>query len=75
MFKSDGIYTSHLCPNRTSEDLYDSFVDADCVFSSARWGLVANNSIMNGGACHWFDQAQQIIFENNTCANSDNQVS
>ena len=75
VFKSDGIYTNHLCPNRTSEDLYDSFVDADCVFSSARWGLVANNSIMNGGACHWFDQAQQIIFENNTCANSDNQVS
>ena len=33
-----------------------SFVKGDCTFSSARYGLVANNTIANGGACHWFDQ-------------------
>jgi hypothetical protein len=26
---------------------------------------------MNGGACHWFDQAQQVIFENNTCTGNN----
>eukprot|EP01052_Picozoa_sp_SAG31_P002890 SAG31_NODE_105_length_25008_cov_17.439399_3_plen_993_part_00 len=44
-----------------------SYEDGDCSYSSARYGLIANNTIANGGACHWFDQAQQIIFENNTC--------
>jgi hypothetical protein len=65
VFKSDGQYTSHLCPsNRTGDSsVWESFIDADCVFSSARWGLIANNTIMNGGACHWFDQVQQVVFE------------
>ena len=96
VFKSDGIYTNHLCaqpasdspahtlpndalsdvvvagPNRTNVgSVYDSFIDADCVFSSARWGLIANNTIMNGGACHWFDQAQQVVFENNSCTGNN----
>ena len=72
VFKSDGTYTDHLCPNRTDvSSAYDSFIDADCVFSSARWGLIANNTIMNGGACHWFDQAQQVVFENNTCTGNN----
>ena len=59
-------------PNRTNVgSVYDSFIDADCVFSSARWGLIANNTIMNGGACHWFDQAQQVVFENNSCTGNN----
>ena len=37
----------------------------------ARFGLIANNTIMNGGACHWFDQAKQVIFENNTCTGNN----
>ena len=73
VFKSDGVYTSHLCPDSTAahHGSFDSFVDADCIFSSARWGIIANNTIMNGGACHWFDQAQQVIFENNTCTGNN----
>ena len=26
---------------------------------------------MNGGACHWFDQAKQVVFENNTCTGNN----
>ena len=26
---------------------------------------------MNGGACHWFDQAKQVIFENNICTGNN----
>lgn len=74
VFKSDGTYTSHLCPNITTKQAagaFESFIDADCVFSSARWGHIANNTVSNGGACHWFDNAQQIIFENNTCTGNN----
>ena len=68
VFKSDGSYTAHLCPNNTASGDSVSF---DCEYSSARWGHIANNTIMNGGACHWFDQAQQVIFENNTCTGNN----
>mmetsp|Transcript_22093 Transcript_22093/g.66317 ORF Transcript_22093/g.66317 Transcript_22093/m.66317 type:complete len:262 (-) Transcript_22093:2313-3098(-) len=36
-------------------------------FQSARYGLVLRNTIYNGGACHWFDGAKQVVFEANTC--------
>jgi hypothetical protein len=29
----------------------------------------------DGGACHWFDQAQQVVFENNTCTGNNPMVS
>ena len=36
-------------------------------WQTARWGLIQRNKIFNGGACHWFDQGKQILFEENTC--------
>lgn len=33
----------------------------------ARFGLIARNRIYNGGACHWFDNGRELIFEHNTC--------
>jgi hypothetical protein len=36
-------------------------------WQTAKWGLILRNQIYNGGACHWFDQAKQILFEGNTC--------
>lgn len=30
--------------------------------------LIRNNTIENGGACFWADQAKQVIFEDNLCS-------
>lgn len=35
--------------------------------TGARHGLIRRNEIHNGGACHWFDNARQVIFDANTC--------
>ena len=35
--------------------------------NSARAALIRNNTIWNGGACYWADQAKEIIFEDNVC--------
>ena len=32
-----------------------------------RFGLMRRNTIYNGGACHWFDNGRQLIFEENRC--------
>lgn len=37
----------------------------------ARFGLIARNEIHNGGACHWFDNAREVIFERNTCTGNN----
>ena len=34
---------------------------------SVRFALIRNNTIWNGGACFWADQAKEVIFEDNTC--------
>ena len=34
---------------------------------STRFALIRNNTIWNGGACFWADQAKEVIFEGNTC--------
>ena len=31
--------------------------------TTARYGIIQRNTFWNGGACHWFNQAKQIIFE------------
>jgi hypothetical protein len=36
--------------------------------ASARFALVRNNTIWNGGACFWADQVKEVIFEENTCS-------
>lgn len=35
---------------------------------SARFALIRNNTIWNGGACFWADQAKEVIFEGNRCS-------
>ena len=35
---------------------------------SSRFTLIRNNTIWNGGACFWADQAKEVIFEGNTCS-------
>jgi hypothetical protein len=35
---------------------------------SSRFTLIRNNSIHNGGACFWADQAKEVIFEDNLCS-------
>lgn len=35
---------------------------------SSRFTLIRNNTIWNGGACFWADQAKEVIFEENTCS-------
>ena len=71
------------CNTAVSVAAGQNFIVSDCdlwvsgtVFKcdgghQARFGLIANNTIMNGGACHWFDQAKQVIFENNTCTGNN----
>ena len=29
------------------------------------------NTIYNGGACHWFDNVREMIFEGNTCIGNE----
>ena len=36
-------------------------------YGAARYGLMTRNRIHNGGACHWFDNGRELIFEANTC--------
>ena len=36
-------------------------------YGAARYGLMTRNQIYNGGACHWFDNGRELIFEGNTC--------
>ena len=35
---------------------------------SSRFTLIRNNTIANGGACFWADQAKEVIFEGNICS-------
>ena len=35
---------------------------------SSRFTLIRNNTIWNGGACFWADQAKEVIFEDNRCS-------
>jgi hypothetical protein len=35
---------------------------------SVRAALIRNNTIWNGGACFWADQAKEVIFEDNVCS-------
>ena len=50
----------------SDSDLYSTWVTFRCWSGGASWGLIANNTIYNGGAVHWFDEVAQIIYENNT---------
>ncbi len=50
----------------SDSDLYSTWVTFRCWSGGATWGLIANNTIYNGGAVHWFDEVAQIIYENNT---------
>ena len=36
-----------------------------------RFGLMRRNTIYNGGACHWFDNGRQLIFEENRCVGNN----
>lgn len=36
-------------------------------FSDATFGHIRGNTFRNGGACHWFDGIQQLIFDDNRC--------
>eukprot|EP01048_Picozoa_sp_COSAG05_P009887 COSAG05_NODE_839_length_7033_cov_12.960485_2_plen_65_part_00 len=33
--------------------------------------LIVRNTIYNGGACHWFDNVREMIFEGNTCIGNE----
>ena len=36
-------------------------------FSDATFGHIRGNTFRNGGACHWFDGIQQLIYDDNRC--------
>lgn len=64
--------------------LHSSYISSRCCATLLQIAVLSHSFLSlnqsnapgtDGGACHWFDQAQQVVFENNTCTGNNPMVS